>query len=89
MPDNAFIEAFNGRLRAECLNAYWFLSLANAEEKSWRLGIETTTTNGLTVRPEQGPGSAHEISTRCQPVMLTNPGNSSLSRGYVREHSKG
>ena len=30
--DNAFIEAFNGRLRAECLNAHWFLSLANAAE---------------------------------------------------------
>ena len=31
--DNAFIEAFNGRLRAECLNAHWFLSLADAAEK--------------------------------------------------------
>jgi putative transposase len=27
--DNAFIEAFNGRLRAECLNAHWLLSLAD------------------------------------------------------------
>jgi putative transposase len=26
--DNAYIEAFNGRLRAECLNAHWFLTLA-------------------------------------------------------------
>ncbi|MDA0652717.1 MAG: IS3 family transposase, partial [Proteobacteria bacterium] len=36
--DNAFIEAFNGRLRAECLNAHWFLSLADAAEKleTWR-----------------------------------------------------
>jgi putative transposase len=36
--DNAFIEAFNGRLRAECLNATWFLSLADAAEKleNWR-----------------------------------------------------
>ncbi|PDS54826.1 hypothetical protein CO660_31890, partial [Rhizobium sp. L9] len=23
--DNAFIEAFNGRFRAECLNQHWFL----------------------------------------------------------------
>lgn len=30
--DNAFIEAFNGRLRAECLNAHWFLTLADARE---------------------------------------------------------
>lgn len=31
--DNAFIEAFNGRLRAECVNTHWFLSLADAREK--------------------------------------------------------
>ena len=31
--DNAFIEAFNGRFRAECLNAHWFLSLEDAREK--------------------------------------------------------
>jgi putative transposase len=36
--DNAFIEAFNSRFRAECLNAHWFLSLADAKEKmeDWR-----------------------------------------------------
>ena len=27
--DNAFIEAFNDRLRQECLNASWFLSTAD------------------------------------------------------------
>lgn len=36
--DNAFIEAFNGRFRAECLNAHWFLTLDDAREKleHWR-----------------------------------------------------
>tara|TARA_R110002096_G_scaffold409574_1_gene608983 strand:- start:5664 stop:6095 length:432 start_codon:yes stop_codon:yes gene_type:complete len=36
--DNAFIEAFNGRFRAECLTAHWFMSLADAAEKleAWR-----------------------------------------------------
>ena len=36
--DNAFTEAFNARLRAERLNASWFLSLADAREriKDWR-----------------------------------------------------
>ena len=42
--DNAFIEAFNGRFRAECLNAHWFLSLADAQ-KSWRIGASTTMKN--------------------------------------------
>jgi transposase InsO family protein len=27
---NAFIEAFNGRFQAECLNTHWFLTLADA-----------------------------------------------------------
>ena len=31
--DNVFIEAFNSRFRAECLNAHWFLSLADAQGK--------------------------------------------------------
>lgn len=36
--DNAFIESFNGRLRDECLNVHWFLSLADAQAKieAWR-----------------------------------------------------
>ena len=36
--DNAFVEASNGRFRAECLNAHWFLTLADAAEKleAWR-----------------------------------------------------
>ena len=36
--DNAFVESFNGRLRDECLNTHWFLSLADAKAKieAWR-----------------------------------------------------
>jgi len=36
--DNGLIEAFNGRLRAECLNEHWFLSLDDARSKveAWR-----------------------------------------------------
>jgi len=36
--DNGLIEAFNGRLRAECLNENWFLSLDDARKKieDWR-----------------------------------------------------
>ena len=37
--DNAFIESFNGRLRAECLDQHWFMSLQDTKEKldAWRL----------------------------------------------------
>jgi putative transposase len=35
---NAFIESFNGRMRDECLNEHWFVSLQEAREtiESWR-----------------------------------------------------
>jgi putative transposase len=36
---NAFIESFNARLRDECLNEHWFLSLADAPHvvQAWRI----------------------------------------------------
>jgi transposase InsO family protein len=35
---NAYIESFNGRLRDECLNEYWFVNLAYAQTliEAWR-----------------------------------------------------
>jgi putative transposase len=37
--ENAFIEAFNGRLRDECLNVHQFTSIAHAQAiiEAWRL----------------------------------------------------
>ena len=42
--DNAYIEAFNSRLRAECVNASWFLSMANARQRveQWRRDYNDT-----------------------------------------------
>ncbi len=36
---NCFIESFNGRLRDECLNEHWFLSVADARRtiEEWRI----------------------------------------------------
>ena len=36
--ENAFIKSFNGKFRAECLNAHWFVSLDDARRKceAWR-----------------------------------------------------
>jgi putative transposase len=36
--DNSYIESFNGKFRAECLNSHWFMSLLDAREKveAWR-----------------------------------------------------
>jgi putative transposase len=37
--DNVFAKSFNGRVRAECLNAFWFLSLddARVQCEAWRV----------------------------------------------------
>jgi putative transposase len=49
---NAYVESFNGRLRDECLNEHWFLSLAEARDtvEAWRLDY-----NGL--RPHRSLGN--------------------------------
>ena len=55
--DNAFIEAFNGRLRAECLSANWFMSLPDAREKleCWRRDYNT-------VRPHSAIGNKPPVA---------------------------
>ncbi len=60
--DNAFIEAFNGRFRAECLNAHWFLTLADAGQKleAWRRYYNED-------RPHGALGNK-------PPISLMNPG---------------
>ena len=46
--DNGIIKAFNGRLRQECLNENWFLSLDDAREKveAWRQEYNKERPNG-------------------------------------------
>jgi putative transposase len=41
--ENAFAESFNGRLRDECLNTNWFLSLKHAKDviEEWRKDYNT------------------------------------------------
>ncbi|MFP6868544.1 MAG: transposase, partial [Nitrospinota bacterium] len=56
-------EAFNSRLRQECLNATWFLSLADAREKieAWRKDYNEQ-------RPHSAPGnmSPNEFASSCR-----------------------
>lgn len=41
--ENAYIESFNGKLRDECLNEHWFLTMAQAREiiERWRIEYNT------------------------------------------------
>jgi transposase InsO family protein len=56
--DNSFIESFNGKFRAECLNANWFLSLDEAPQKceAWRRDYND-------VRPHSSIGNAERASS--------------------------
>jgi putative transposase len=46
--ENAFAESFNGRLRDECLNTNWFLSLRHARDitEDWRIDYNTVRPHG-------------------------------------------
>lgn len=59
--DNAFIEAFNSKLRGECLNTQWFLSREDACEKmeAWRRYYN-----------EERP---HSAIGNMPPITLANP----------------
>ena len=63
--DNTFIESFNGKFRAECLNTHWFMSLDDARDKleDWRKDYNE-------VRPHSAIGNKPPISlVNCsQPV---------------------
>ena len=50
---NAYAESFNGRLRDECLNESWFVSLPDAREtiEAWRVDYNE-------VRPHTGLADA-------------------------------
>jgi len=44
--DNSFIESFNGKFRAECLNTHWFMNLDEA-----RIKMEAWHNNYNEIRP--------------------------------------
>ena len=62
--DNAVVESFNGRLRQECLNAHWFMSLGDAQKKvdAWRWDYNHR-------RPHSALGgeAPSEFAKRCAP----------------------
>jgi putative transposase len=64
--DNAFIESFNGTFRAECLNAHWFGTLAEAKRliEAWRQEYnESRPHRSLSDR------TPNEFATECRPIL--------------------
>jgi putative transposase len=66
--DNTFIEAFNSRLRDECLNQHWFLSLADARRiiERWRVSYNTA-------RPHRALGRRTPTAFASNLPTMTNP----------------
>lgn len=66
--DNGLIEAFNGRLRQECLNENWFLSLEDARGKveEWRLHYNKDRPHGAlgNLAPMQFAAVVNEITRK-------------------------
>ncbi len=83
--DNSFIESFNGRFRAECLNAHWFPTLDDARRKMehWRRDYNE-------VRPHSGIGNAadiaHEWLRRIPSAMSHSPENPPAGRSKIGVH---
>lgn len=75
--DNCFIERFNGKFRAECLNAYWFMSLDDT-----RIKMEDWRRDYNEFRPDSAIGNKVQISlmngsTASPPLCALNTENSS------------
>ena len=85
--DNAFIEAFNGRFRAECLNAHWFMSLADAQKKleDWRKYYNEERPHGAI--GNKTPIMLAKSRWRSQPAIVREPENSTRRRSKVRSQS--
>lgn len=66
--DNTFVEAFNCRLRDECLNQHWFLSLADAQRtiEQWRLGYNSA-------RPHRGLAGRTPTQVAESFTLVKNP----------------
>jgi len=64
---NAFVESFNSRLRDECLNEHWFLSLADARRivEAWRRDY-----NGSRPHSSLGNLTPEEFRKSCTQDMI-------------------
>lgn len=83
--DNAFIEAFNGKLRQERLSAHWFLNLAAAREKmeAWRRFYNEDRPHSAI--GYKAPIALAQTRRRTRLAAVTRPGNSSPGRPKVGE----
>lgn len=74
---NGYVESFNGRLRDECLNANWFVNLADAREKieRWRREYNADRPHSsLAYRtPEEFAKTCSELTSRMAAIPPGRP----------------
>jgi len=74
---NGHVESFNGRLREECLNASWFMNLADARAKieTWRQEYNTDRPHSsLDYRtPEEFAKACSELTSRMAAIPPDRP----------------
>ena len=74
---NGHVESFNGRLREECLNASWFMNLADARAKieSWRQEYNADRPHSsLDYRtPEEFAKACSELTSRMAAIPPDRP----------------
>jgi len=91
---NGHVESFNGRLRDECLNASWFVNLADARAKieNWRQQYNADRPHSsLDYRtPEEFAKTCSELTSRmaanppAPPVELSGAHDSARRQGFAR-----
>lgn len=84
---NAYIESFNGKFRDECLNANYFLSLADARVKieAWRLGYNTERPHSSLgyVSPEQFLAAIENSQSSSAAACTAGPPNQTASAAVL------
>lgn len=82
--DNAFIESFNGKFRAECLNAHWFLGLDDAREKleAWRRDYNE-------LRPHSAIGDKPPVQVHFRPGEPSRPGRKEAENSRPKRSNDG
>ena len=81
---NGICEAFNGRLRAECLNAHWFLTLALADGQALLAvkPLRFLSIQNVAITPSRRRAAV--ISSRCTAVSLVD-----IARPFVGARQSG
>ncbi len=96
---NALIESFNGKLRDECLNEHWFMSLAEAQEtiEAWRrdcneVGPHSSLRNrtpreftraGAALRPRAAPERRSKANQTTETHIMIGTENGGRSGSYL------